>query len=99
MSTPNPRREPVLPQIRMVQHPRAGLMPIASSRLQYRRSPDHRRPARAAARCHTPQELGVLVLCAACVAIIAGLTAFSILRDKAWLDRSTPAPIVEPMKP
>jgi hypothetical protein len=96
MSTPTPRHEPVLPLIRIAQPPRAKLIPIAGGRSHYRRvSGEQRRPARVAARCHTPQELGLLVLCAACVAFIGGLTVFTIMRDRAWLDRSTP--IVEPM--
>lgn len=54
-----------------------------------------------AARCHSPQELGLLALCATCVALVSALVTFSILRDQSFLDqapgRSTP--VAAPLNP
>ena len=51
----------------------------------------------ATARRHSRPELGLLALCAVCVAATAGLVTFSIVRDQAYLDWS--APLTAPAPP
>lgn len=82
---------PVPAQIRRAQVTGRTLRPIAGGQTAAPRlRAVQQRRARSAARIHSPQELGLLALCAGCVALIAGLTIFTILRDKAYLDRTTP---------
>lgn len=86
---------PVPAQIRRAPATGRSLRPIAGGRAAATRQRAEQRRARSAARAHSPQELGLLALCAGCVALIAGLLTFSILRDKAYLDRTTP--VVAPL--
>jgi putative intracellular protease/amidase len=86
-------RAPVLPKSRPAQAPGTALVPIAGGRTATRPKP----VVAAANRQHSHLELGVLALCAAAVTLVAALLVFTIVRDKAYLDRS--APLVTPLKP
>lgn len=87
-----PRRMPVLPARGTPQRRTTTLVSVAGGRV-----PRRQRNRAAAVRRHTTPELGLLALCAVCVAGVAGLVTFSILRDQAYLDWS--APLVTPLKP
>lgn len=90
------RRAPALPQAR----PATDLQPLTGGRLAVtRRIPgESQRRTPAAARCrHSPQELGLMALCAGAVTLVAGLIVFTTIRDQAYLDRTEP--LMAPLKP
>ena len=91
------RRAPALRQLR----PTTDLQPLIGGRRAIsRRIPgeSHRR-TRAAARCrHSPQELGLMALCAGAVILTTGLLLFTTMRDQGFLDRTEPL-MAAPLKP
>lgn len=86
-------RSPVLPPTR----PASRLKPLSGGRVASSvRQPQ--RSSAAARRRHSPQELGLLFLCASAVVLVAGLTAFTIWRDEKGLRLTEPlvTPALQP---
>ena len=87
------RRAPALPQLRPASTPETALRPIIGGRASARRQ----RRIKAAARRHSPQELGLMALCAGAVTLVTGMIVFTTMRDQVYLNRTEP--LIAPLKP
>lgn len=87
-------RGPALPGRNTPQRRPATLVSVAGGRTVAVR---RQRGRAATARSHSRPELGLLALCAGCVALVTALVTFTIVRDQAYLDWS--APLTAPAPP